>query len=336
MKKFLLLLPLLAVLLAYAGCETGVDSNATPVTAVIIKDGTGNVTSSTIISVTVGGVSKILEVSVTPPGAANAEGFTVNVSSTDAGNAYADISYDSTGKKITIAPVAETENDIIVTVKAKNDDNGTDWKEATFKVKVLDDGGNVTVPNAQKLTFNDWGDGPELDFNSSKAAPHDIQTFLNAKYLVITSVGGGRSKDYLGDDNYVTEYSANGFEEIQFFVDSANNDWADDYSRATLKYKVNDGEGGDWLIQFAHSQTETVYFIYDISAFSWSLDAITDTDSDIVFKFSWAPAAKILGEYAAYITDIDLTKNGTAMEDAWDGPDLGWITLNPAGLVLPE
>jgi len=136
MKKFLVILPILALLMVITGCP---DGNGTtnpvkkPVTGIVIKDGATVITSASIISVAVGGQAKILDLSVTPAGAENIDGFTVQASGEPA---KASVTWNASTGKLTVTPLSESEAEFVVTVRAHNNDNGDEWITTSFKLKV--------------------------------------------------------------------------------------------------------------------------------------------------------------------------------------------------------
>jgi len=148
MKTMKFVLPVLVMLIAFSGCSNSTSSTpvvtTTPVTGIIIKDGSLTLTTAAVVNVTVGDQAKVLSVSVSPTDAAEVSDFLVTAASSDDSKATA--VYNSAAQTLTVTPVAETADDITVTVKAKNSDN-SDWVTTTFMIKVSAEGTPVVDPN---------------------------------------------------------------------------------------------------------------------------------------------------------------------------------------------
>ena len=136
------------------------DGDITPVLGVTVKNGTTTLSASSVITFQIGGLAKVLDVSVSPVESEEVEGFTIEASSgvsTQVTAAY------SSGK-ITLTPVAVTTEDVTITARAKNDDND-DWKTATFKVRVI-----AVDPNTIFMwSHADNGEPTGMTWNSGSA-----------------------------------------------------------------------------------------------------------------------------------------------------------------------
>jgi len=205
----------------------------------------------------------------------------------------------------------------------------------------------ITIVNALKLGAlqGSGGDGDNVRwvFNASGTIPMNSATFSGSKYLVIASVGGGKIAN-----STTLDPTTEGFEPIEIEFAGQGTDWGNGWATTRIK-----PQAVNYIVPFTHSATETVYFVYDLSAFS-GFSAFSDLGDNGLFnaanievRFVWDVAVLALGQYKAYLTTVNLSSTGadTLMKmdngeanQYWipDGTTFGWITTNPVGLVLPE
>lgn len=184
---------------------------------------------------------------------------------------------------------------------------------------------------AYQWAFTNDGENDE-DFG----APYNTKTFKESTYLIIASKGGGLPVG--SGTTYTTQFNSAGIKAIKFKVDGTNDNWANT-SYFTLNFQPRFDDVNTQMITIPHSLNEIVYFVYDLSAFDSTRNAVNNrTDgskSQIVFKIDWGADVKALGQYQAYITSANLTQGaGVSMKvnggtsSLVDGAALGWITKN--------
>jgi len=198
---------------------------------------------------------------------------------------------------------------------------------------------NAVKLEAPERFENEHGPQIQWGFKHNLDAPHDVNTFLNSKFLLIASVGGGRYVTPTGEPPK-TDYDPAGFSSVKYKVDGTpNNATWDPYIENTFQAKVNE----NWIIPFPHEADDIVYFVYDLSIFRVKNEITSSASApEIVVKFDYIPSEKALGQYQAYLTNADLTR-GQGLELRNDGSDtklddnivLGWVTKNPGLTPAP-
>jgi len=206
-------------------------------------------------------------------------------------------------------------------------------------VKVTQFGMAPAASNAELLTYNVWNPGEPgvYEFKGDNAAPNNVGVFLDSRFLVIKSVGGG-----LGNG-----FDERGFGGMQFKIDATVDGWDSDIAYYQIQNTLPD-RPSDWFVSFPHSETDVVYFVYDLSVYKQAYTdggiTVGDPKSVISITYGWAGAEQIFGTFEAYITSADLTmgaSDAALVQDSGqagvpEGDTFGWITKNPVGLVLPD
>jgi hypothetical protein len=285
----------------------------------------------------------------------------------DAGLGTADVTFTgAAGLSLTNADFSVVSNDdAAVTIGTVAINDGTATVTVTFPAnegadkqyvigiagnsKVIKGSGRVNINHAgvSLLSPNAWeldvlqgtgggGDNKRWVFAAEGEAPHDAETYVNSKFLVIATVGGGRIAD-----GTTLDPTTAGYEAIEIEFAGQGTDWGTGWATTRVKPQTE-----NWIVPFVHTVEETVYFVYDLGAFEdLELGEFT-ADDNFEVRFVWDVAVLALGEYKAYLTDANLVQasgdaplkmDNSANED-WLIPNntvFGWITKNPVGLVLP-
>jgi len=146
-------------------------------------------------------------------------------------------------------------------------------------VKALGAGKEAADNNGDPITGGKWTFGSSADKNGT------LDDLFNAKYFIMSSVGGTNGDGYGG---------------IQFAVQgdgSGENSWA---GGTTIK------KTGDWT-SLAHSTSDEVYFVIDLSQFPHIVALKADTSvTQAQFYINYASKADI-GVVKGWVTDADLS-----------------------------
>jgi hypothetical protein len=196
-----------------------------------------------------------------------------------------------------------------------------------------------SMPNAWELDlFEKRGpSGPrEYNFHGDGEFPNDTETFLDSRFLVIKSIDGGLESGF----------DSRGFASLQFKLKATSDNWDNDIA-IHVEYQTS---GVPPILAFEHTAIEEVFFVYDLSLFKDGISAaginLTPgyANTQIIIEFGSRAAEGVFGAFSAYLTSANLTERAGDVKmlqhTGQVGPitvstQIGWITKNPVGLVLP-